>query len=327
MSSLNAQTNQSEQARDYYSHVTLIDPSAHDVLEIDAEQPVRCKAPGTCGELVQGAVNGQDFLVNCPIDLYSHAQVRRGHTSGIQVFNAENYQKISDGIEMLAIPDSLASRLELLIDSDIPRGKGMASSSADLAAALTLVCESCRISLSPSDLSKLIAAVEPSDCVHLPGIAHVNHLSGQVHSCLPAPFDMSVVVTDCGGEIDTVGLDREYARGIYRKERHKITSALSMLIQGLVDNNPYIVATAATMSAEVSQLILPKNPLEELHRCTRKAGALGINCAHSGTVLGVLYRTSDGIGDKLVDVITATFGCELQVLGCHRIISGGCHGY
>ena len=34
-------------------------------------QITRVKAPATCGELIQGAIDGQDFLVNCPIDLFS----------------------------------------------------------------------------------------------------------------------------------------------------------------------------------------------------------------------------------------------------------------
>ena len=31
------------------------------------------RAPGTCGEFLQGSINGQSFLVTCPIDRYSYA--------------------------------------------------------------------------------------------------------------------------------------------------------------------------------------------------------------------------------------------------------------
>ena len=29
------------------------------------------RAPGTCGEFLQGSINGQSFLVTCPINRYS----------------------------------------------------------------------------------------------------------------------------------------------------------------------------------------------------------------------------------------------------------------
>ena len=31
------------------------------------------RAPGTCGEFLQGSINGQSFFVTCPINRYSYA--------------------------------------------------------------------------------------------------------------------------------------------------------------------------------------------------------------------------------------------------------------
>lgn len=31
------------------------------------------RAPGTCGEFLQGSIDGQSFLVTCPINRYSYA--------------------------------------------------------------------------------------------------------------------------------------------------------------------------------------------------------------------------------------------------------------
>ena len=35
--------------------------------------------PGTCGELVQGVVDGTSFLVTCPVNLYSTVSVELYH--------------------------------------------------------------------------------------------------------------------------------------------------------------------------------------------------------------------------------------------------------
>ena len=294
---------------------------------------LRYKAPATCGELVQGAIDGQDFLVNCPIDLYAFASLHKSIKPGVQVREAERFGKLSQGIELLTARQTqtrgpLPSQgLELLVASDVPRGKGMASSSADLAAALSIVADGLNMSLSARELSTIIAQIEPSDSVHLPGISHVNQLTGDVHACLPAPQDLSVLVVDCGGELDTVNFDREQAHEVYCREQPKLRYALSTLKAGLRDQDLKAVAHAATLSSKISQSILYKPQFEELLVRGCHAGALGVNCAHSGTVLGVLHRTSDGISESLSNLVERHFGSTLQVLGCHQVISGGCHAY
>ncbi|MGQ7843120.1 GHMP family kinase ATP-binding protein [Granulosicoccus sp. 3-233] len=294
------------------------------------------QAPATCGELMQGAIDGRDFLVNCPIDLYAQATLLPTGSSGLVVRDATRYTKVAHAIALLdacaeqqtprdVVMERSAAGRELVVTSRIPRGKGMASSSADLAAALSVACELRGLNLSAVELSRLIARVEPSDSVHLPGIGHVNHLNGVVHACLPAPEDLSVIVLDCGGEVDTLAFDREKARSVYHQAQARVTATLALMCNSLRLGDPVGIALAATISARLSQQILPKAPFDELlDSCTRD-GALGVNCAHSGTVLGVLYRTSDDLGDALIDSIRRRFGSDLTLIGNHRIVSGGCH--
>ena len=58
-------------------------------------------------------------------------------------------------------------------------------------------------------------------------------------------------------------------------------------------------------------------------------GAIGeqdflLNCAHSGTVLGVLYRADAEVRDRLLAAVGAEFGADLDVLGDFAVIGGGC---
>lgn len=301
----------------------------------------RYRAPATCGELMQGAVDGQDFLVNCPIDMYSTVTLRATPSEDVHVRNAGNHGKIVDALALLeqhfeqhdtaenkVLPIRKPIRkqgAELIVDSDIPRGKGMASSSADLAAAVRSVCELRNRSVSGTEMSRLIARVEPSDSVHLPGIAHVNQLDGSVHACMAEPNDLSVIVVDCGGEIDTVGFDRERAHGVYRQRQSQIRSMLSVMKEALSRRDSATIALAATFSARISQQILPKQPFVELLDSCVSDGALGVNCAHSGTVLGVLHRSSEQLTERLRNSIERRFGRDLQILGSHRVVAGGCH--
>jgi L-threonine kinase len=291
-----------------------------------AKTSLRLKAPGTCGELMQGAINEQDFLVNCPVNLFSYATVHAGD-DGLHLHDLHRYTKIRDTIALAAHEYAFRLRHQVAIRSDIPRGKGMASSSADITAALEAVCRTADIKLTAELFARIVTEIEPSDCVHFPGIAHVNHLTGQLIESMPAPEGMNVLVVDCGGEIDTIAFDRQKARGIYRQNQPYLKDALSMLKRGLYDGDLGMVAEAATRSATLNQQIHIKPQFEEMLATSRAMGALGVNCAHSGTVLGIMYRTDDDLRERMKADVTRRFGSSISIVGDFNIISGGCYDY
>lgn len=284
-----------------------------------------CLAPGTCGELVQGYLNGQDFLVNCPIDLFSRADVYESVSPGVYLEDPVGFSKISAAANILTEQYGIELAHDIHISSSIPRGKGMASSTADISAALQSICDSVLLHLSPYEFAKILTLVEPSDCVHFQGIAYINHLTGTYVESLPAPTDMRVLVVDCGGEVDTVRFDREHARSVYRKNQARIAMALNLVRTGLQQNDNRRVARGATISAQLSQQILYKPQLDELLVSAMAQGALGVNCAHSGTVLGILYEPGKVQWDLLQDDLERRFGDDLAIIGDHQVISGGCH--
>lgn len=286
---------------------------------------VRSRAPGTCGEFVQGHIQGQDFLVNCPIDLYAHADVSFQGRDGLAIEQPGQYVKIRDTLTLAANKLMLPLRHAVSVHSRIPRGKGMASSSADVAAALSAFLEASDCAVSPLNFAKLLTEVEPSDCVHFSGVAHVNHLTGDLFDQLSTPTGMRALIVDCGGEIDTLAFDRARARGVYRQQEERIALALRDLKLGLRADDAQRIAEAATESTRISQFIHRKPQFEDLLRLVMGLGALGVNCAHSGSVLGVLYRPVPGLNELLHHAVMREFGAAIGVVGDHAIISGGCH--
>jgi len=285
---------------------------------------VRSHAPGTCGEFMQGHIKGQDFLVNCPIDLYSCAEVTPCENSGLKIELQSQYCKVRDTLTLASHELMLPLRHAVSIRSKIPRGKGMASSSADTSATLSAFLEASACSVSPLIFARLLAEVDPSDGVHFTGITRVNHLTGDMLDHLPEPSGMRVLIVDCGGTVDTLNFDREHARAVYRKNEERITSALLTLKRGLREDDPIAIAYAATESARISQDIHYKPQFDDLLRLVTDLGALGVNCAHSGSVLGVLYLADAKLAERLCDAVTRRFGSFVGIVGDHRIISGGC---
>lgn len=288
--------------------------------------PFRMKAPGTCGELMQGGIDEQDFLVNCPIDLYAYATVHNdGGKRGLVLDDLHRHTKIRDTLALAGAEFGIRLAHRVAIRSDIPRGKGMASSSADISAALEALCRSSRLRLNPEIFARLVTEIEPSDCVHFDGIAHVNHLTGQLYDSMPAPKGLSVLIVDCGGEIDTIGFDRKRARALYRQNQPYLKEALATLKRGLIENDLHAVARAATASAALNQQIHFKPQFDELLARAKELGALGVNCAHSGTVLGVMYATCERLRERLAADIERRFGAGTPIVGNYQVIGGGCH--
>lgn len=140
----------------------------------------RVKVPATCGELMQGWIEGRDFLVNCPIDLFSYATTSPSDEVGLHVEDSDRFEKIERALSLLSLRVEASAGRQVVVRSHIPRGKGMASSTADLTAALLAASRSLGVDLSPLEVSRLLIQIEPSDCTHLPGIAHVNHLKASI---------------------------------------------------------------------------------------------------------------------------------------------------
>ncbi|MBB4086946.1 hypothetical protein [Sphingomonas carotinifaciens] len=280
-------------------------------------------APGTCGEFVQGRLDGIDYLVNSPIDRFSTATVRPARHTGIHTADPDRYSKVARLLTMLGAHEAECDGLEIEMASDLPTGKGMASSTADLVAALGAALHHMGITPSVSDICRSLIAIEPSDCTHIPGVAHVGHLCGRVFRSFLPPSCLRVLILDCGGAVDTVGFDRARAHHVYARHEKEVREALCLARCGLAAGDAVLLAQAATMSAKLSQQILYKAPFDEVVRIAEATGALGVNCAHSGSVLGILYRPDTARGTVLHETVIRELAGAVTIVGDHAFISGG----
>jgi len=186
--------------------------------EADFQGQGRVAVPGACGELVQGTLDGeQPFLISCPIDRFSVAEVeltseRRGWSCP-----PDTPKSVTALQAMLARLGHTEMGGQLRIRSDLPRAKGMASSTADIAATVYALAEALGEGVEPWEVARIALSVEPSDSLMFPGLALFDHRSGQVYEDLgPAP-PLEVVVLDFGGTVDTLAYNRRYRADLLRK--------------------------------------------------------------------------------------------------------------
>ena len=245
-------------------------------------------APGSCGELAQGMLRGDYFLVSCPIDMRSTASVELAPGNG-RIHAPASAPKARRAVALtLAHLGRSDLNARLSLQSPLPRGKGMASSTADIAAAIAATAAALRVPMPPALIAQLALRIEPSDGVMLPGIALFDHKRGKLAHPLGDPPPMRVLALDFGGGVDTLAFNRVNRDRALKRLQPAFKEALALVKQGIRNGSAADVGAGATLSALTNQPLLHKPQLDAALRLARQVGGVGVNAAHSGGALGIL---------------------------------------
>lgn len=279
-------------------------------------------APATCGELVQGTLDGEDFLVTSPIDLFSVASAERVIDPGVHLADSDDYEKVEKALELWSLERRMPiPGIEVKVHTRIARGKGLASSSSEITAALAAAAAAAGQPLAVPALARLATAVEPTDAIYAPGIVRCDPLTGRIYERFGSPPALRLFIVDTGGAVDSAGFDRERARDNSRRHEAKLREALRRVRVGLRLGSAPLVASGTTLSAEIHDHMLPKPGLRELSDL-KHAGSLGVCAAHTGTVLGVLFEPGKAREDSLRRRIANVAGAN-AIVGVHNLVGGG----
>lgn len=240
---------------------------------------------GTCGELAQGFFHGEPLLITCPIEKFSTATVSDEFT-GVDGLGEKSLTMLDN---VLKIFDVKNFPFGLRLTSELPVGKGMASSSADMAAVAQAVALSLGKIFSPDKLGKLCAAIEPTDGIFFDGVVAMNPLTGRLVKKIRVTETFFVAVFDYGGTVDTLKI----RRGQFQ-------------IPALDDEINFALTEK---SALANQIILPKRGLLELINFAKTLGAVAVNTAHSGTVVGIFFHENDSRIAEKISAVRNRFAC------------------
>ncbi len=279
------------------------------------------RAPATCGELAQGLLEGRHFHVTCPIDLHATVTVELAPGNG-KAWGEGRYGKARRAVEETLRylgRDDVDARLR--VSSPIPRGKGMASSTADVAAAIDATARALGAALDPTQVGQLAVRVEPSDGLMFPGIARFDHRHGGVVEMLGPPPAMWVLALDFGESVDTLAYNAvDRAQGLAALEP-QWRAALDLIRAGVSRGDAVLVGQGATRATLAHGGVVPIPRVRPVLQFAETRGAVGVNLAHSGTVIGVLFDDPAAA----TAARDAARSCLPKVRGtsCYRIIGGG----
>ena len=280
------------------------------------------RAPGVCGELAQGVIEGIHFLVTCPVDFYSRVKVDI-YSDGPGVEAPQDCEKAAAAVRRTLFHLKNAKvRAKLSINNPIPRGKGMASSSADLAAAIAATGLALGKEISPYQIAQIALSIEPTDGIMIPGVALFDHRAGIIRESLGPPPPMEIVALDLGGTVDTVQFNMVDRFQRWQSVDEQTGEALRLLRRGIEEQDPALVGRGASISAEASQTVLAKPRLAEVKEFAESVGAVGVNVGHSGTIMGVLLDARERRGKSTYHKALSAFP-DAESVYHFRLLGGG----
>ena len=285
------------------------------------------RAPGVCGELVQGILDGVYYLVTCPIDFFSRVTVElhpvKPGAGSPRVDAPDDCAKTACAVaQTLLRLDRSDLSAKVSVGNPIPRSKGMGSSSADLAAAITATGLALGTELEPETVAEIALGVEPTDGVMVPGLAMFDHREGRIKDSIGRPPPMEIVALDFGGTVDTLEFNQTDRGGLWREIEEETTEALELVRAGVERCEPALIGRGATISAWAGQRILPKTMLPAVADFAKSVGAVGVNVGHSGTIIGVLLDARPRRGKSAFRQAREAFP-EAEMVHHFRLLGGG----
>lgn len=244
------------------------------------------QCPASCGELIQGWILGSEKLISCPVAWYSTVEISAGtpHVKERPLSRA----MVNQLLQYWHYPRQLSQEIRIDIDSTIPLAKGMASSTADIAATAVATAQYLGKQLDEHTLAQLCVALEPTDSTIFRQLTLFDHHHATTQIACGTPPSLDLLILESPQTLRTA----DYHRTLRQTELYAAAPALQRALEKTVlackTANPSLLGEAATLSAIASQSILPKPGFSCLLSLIEKCDLYGINVAHSGSVVGLL---------------------------------------
>lgn len=246
------------------------------------------KSFGTFGELLQGvSLDNADFLVTLPIARYTIAKFAVDASIDHLCVVPSGKQKSRNLAELLLEMYKLPCKGMLTLESDIPIGKGLASSSADMVATARAISNYYSLNLSTERLQDFMRQIEPTDGVMYGGVVSFYHRKVQLRQFLGYLPHLSIIGKDEGGQVDTIEFNK-IVKPFTLEEKIEYEFLLDKISQAIQKQDLRAIGEVSTRSAMMNQKLRKKKYFEWMLDICSSVNALGLVVAHSGTYIGLL---------------------------------------
>ncbi|RWM38698.1 GHMP kinase [Mesorhizobium sp.] len=278
------------------------------------------EAIGHHGELLQGIFEDEDArlrrgLVSLPCrHLKSKAKFRAKGEERVSV--APRHCRKSKRAAELALERFSQFRTggHLIIKSNIPVGRGLGSSTADVLASILAVLDYLDVQPTPDSIMEIAVSAETAcdSTLFSQQAVLFAHREGIViesyRNSLP-PIDLISVDPVASEIVDTLAFDPAQYSPV---EIEMFRPLRSLLRHAIKASDLGLLGRVATASARINERFLRKRRLHDIEAIGARYGAVGVQVAHSGTVVGLMFdpkneRTSENIDLAMRDLRKSGF--------------------
>lgn len=246
--------------------------------------------PASCGEFVQGILDNEEYLSSYAINLFSVATLEESNDI-IYKGPRKSRRAMELVFEKFNIPVEDTKNISLNINSQIPVGKGMASSTADIGATIKATLSMLNKTLTGEEISKLAVKIEATDSLLLNQHSIFNPLTADIKKYLGGINDTKVVILEPNDILNTKLIRTMPNYKMYKMQNKEIIKkSFDLLDEGLAKKDLNLIGRACTYSGLANENIHQKPFLKDIIEVSDKFGCYGVNIAHSGTVVGILMH-------------------------------------
>lgn len=197
----------------------------------------------------------------------------------------------------------LLEKLEILKDFEItisfsrniPIGKGLSSSTADMLSTIRALQEVFGFLLRNNTISEIFTSIEPHDgLMHKSSVVY-DHRKGRLINDLKYIPQYWIIGVDFGGEVNTVKYNKHLK--ISEREVEQYDQLYDKLIESFSIKDDIAIADCATRSCKLYCERTKDNNRVDLLNIYRNFDSLGVVNTHSGTCVGLLYPGNLKVGE------------------------------
>ncbi|WP_125153144.1 kinase [Clostridium rectalis] len=249
--------------------------------------------PGSFGEILQGNLNGIDILCSCPINIFTKVKIIESKKP-IYKFNNLKSVKFLNNLLIEWGLESYNKNLDILIQSNIPKGKGFASSTADLCGVYYGLLKLFNKNFKEDELIRNCIKIEPSDSIIFKELNIFDYKKGIYKEKIGNYMEFNILVFEGKRTVDTLEFNRKSLPPLQNVE-----DLIEKFKKAIKENNVKEVAYCSEESIKRNQNRLNYNILSILNSIKKDIGGYGIIGAHSGDALGIIYE--DYIDRRIIE--------------------------
>ncbi|ERI91118.1 GHMP kinase protein [Clostridiales bacterium oral taxon 876 str. F0540] len=243
--------------------------------------------PGSIGELMQGNFKGTDILVSCPINLYTNIKVFESKFPCNKYKNNKTAKFLGNMLTRWGY-ERYDKIFDIEICSQIPRGKGFASSTADLCALYNALIALFNREFNQLELAEECINIEPTDSIIFKEMTLFDYKNGTFYESIGSYIEFYILIFEGFRIVDTVEFNKKSFQPL-----GNIDDLVPILKNGVLRKSIGEIGSVSSESIRRNQHRLKYNSLDYILGISRKSGGAGVIGAHSGDCLGIIFENEE----------------------------------